>query len=92
MRIGLMIGPERGRYSTKVERLVADARQAEDAGLAAAWVPQIPDEFDALTAVTVIGQATSRSRSAPPSCPSRPGTRSRWPSRRSRCRPSSVGD
>ena len=60
MRIGLMIGPERGRYSTKVERLVADARQAEDAGLAAAWVPQIPDEFDALTAVTVIGQATSR--------------------------------
>lgn len=60
MRIGLMIGPERGRYSTKVERLVADARQAEDAGLAAAWVPQIPDEFDALTAVTVIGQATAR--------------------------------
>ncbi len=60
MRIGLMIGPERGRYSTKVERLVADAGQAEDAGLAAAWVPQIPDEFDALTAVTVIGQATSR--------------------------------
>lgn len=60
MRIGVMVGPERGRYSTKVERLVADARQAEDAGLAAAWVPQIPDEFDALTAVTLLGQATSR--------------------------------
>ncbi len=60
MRIGVMVGPERGRYSTKVERMVADARQAEDAGLAAAWVPQIPDEFDALTAVTLLGQATSR--------------------------------
>ncbi len=60
MRIGVMVGPERGRYSTKVERLVADARQAEEAGLAAAWIPQIPDEFDALTAVTLIGQATSR--------------------------------
>jgi len=26
MRIGLMIGPERGRYRTKVDRLRADAR------------------------------------------------------------------
>jgi F420-dependent oxidoreductase-like protein len=60
MRIGVMIGPERGRYSTKVERLCADARGAEEAGLASAWIPQIPDEFDALTAVTLVGQATSR--------------------------------
>jgi F420-dependent oxidoreductase-like protein len=60
MRIGVMIGPERGRYSTKVERLCADAREAEEAGLASAWIPQIPDEFDALTAVTLVGQATSR--------------------------------
>jgi F420-dependent oxidoreductase-like protein len=60
MRIGLMIGPERGRYRTKVERLVADARWAETAGLATVWIPQIPDEFDALTAATVVGGATSR--------------------------------
>ena len=55
-----MVGPERGRYGTKVERLVADARWAEEAGLASVWVPQIPDEFDALTAATVIGTETSR--------------------------------
>ena len=50
MRVGLMIGPERGRYRTKVERLQADARWADAAGLATVWVPQIPDDFDALTA------------------------------------------
>ena len=60
MRIGLMIGPERGRYRTKVDRLLADARWAEEAGLATVWIPQIPDEFDALTAATVVGTATSR--------------------------------
>ncbi|HEY5096614.1 MAG TPA: TIGR03564 family F420-dependent LLM class oxidoreductase [Acidimicrobiales bacterium] len=60
MRIGLMIGPERGRYRTKVERLQADARWAEEAGLATVWIPQIPDEFDALTAATVVGAATGR--------------------------------
>jgi len=60
MRVGLMIGPERGRYRTKVERLRADARWAEEAGLSTVWIPQIPDEFDALTAATVVGAATSR--------------------------------
>ncbi len=60
MRIGLMIGPERGRYRTKVERLVADARWAADAGLDTVWIPQIPDEFDALTAATVVGAGTTR--------------------------------
>ncbi len=60
MRIGLMIGPERGRYRTKVERLQADACWAEEAGLATVWIPQIPDEFDALTAATVVGAVTDR--------------------------------
>jgi F420-dependent oxidoreductase-like protein len=60
MRIGLMVGPERGRYATKVARLQADARWAEEAGLATVWIPQIPDEFDALTAVTVVAAETSR--------------------------------
>ncbi|HEX4245475.1 MAG TPA: TIGR03564 family F420-dependent LLM class oxidoreductase [Acidimicrobiales bacterium] len=60
MRIGVMVGPERGRYGTKVERMLADARWAEEAGLASLWVPQVPDDFDALTAATVIGVHTTR--------------------------------
>jgi len=60
MRVGAMIGPERGRYATKVERLRADARWAEEAGLASIWIPQIPDDFDALTAVALAGAETSR--------------------------------
>src|SRR5579864_1217440 len=60
MRIGLMVGPERGRYATKVERLRADAQWAEGAGLATVWVPQVPDDFDALTAAALIGLATDR--------------------------------
>jgi F420-dependent oxidoreductase-like protein len=60
MRIGVMIGPERGQYRTKVERLRADAQWAEEAGLSSVWIPQIPDEFDALTAVTLVGTVTTR--------------------------------
>jgi F420-dependent oxidoreductase-like protein len=60
MRIGVMLGAERGRYSTKVERLRADARWAEDAGLTTAWIPQVPDDFDALTAATIVGAETAR--------------------------------
>jgi F420-dependent oxidoreductase-like protein len=60
MRVGVMLGPERGRYATKVERLRADARRAEEAGLSTVWIPQIPDEFDALTAAAVVGAETSR--------------------------------
>ena len=60
MRIGVMIGPERGRYASKVDRLRTDARWAEEAGLSTVWIPQIPDEFDALTAATLVGLETSR--------------------------------
>ena len=60
MRIGLMVGPERGRYATKVDRLRADAQWAEEAGLSTVWIPQIPDEFDALTAAALVGVETSR--------------------------------
>ena len=60
MRVGLMVGPERGRYATKVQRMQADARWAEEAGLATVWIPQIPDEFDALTAAAMVGAATHR--------------------------------
>ena len=60
MRIGVMLGPERGRYATKVERMLEDARWAEEAGLASLWIPQIPDDFDALTAAALIASSTSR--------------------------------
>src|SRR5579862_3366376 len=55
-----MIGPERGRYHEKIAKLVADARAAEQAGFSSVWVPQIPDELDALTAVALMGYATDR--------------------------------
>jgi F420-dependent oxidoreductase-like protein len=60
MRIGLQVSADRGRYATKVEKLRADAGWADGAGLDSIWTPQIPDEFDAMTAATVIGTATSR--------------------------------
>jgi F420-dependent oxidoreductase-like protein len=60
MRIGLMIGPERGRHRHKVAQLVADAEAAEEAGFTSIWVPQVPGDFDALTAITLMGQATER--------------------------------
>jgi F420-dependent oxidoreductase-like protein len=60
MRIGLMIGPERGRYRHKVRQLIADAQAAEQAGFASLWVPQIPGDFDAFTAITLMGHATER--------------------------------
>ena len=55
-----MVGPERGRYATKVDRLRTDARWAEESGFSTIWVPQIPDEFDALTAATLVGLETTR--------------------------------
>ena len=42
MRIGVMVGPERGRYATKVDRLRADARWAEEAGLLVGLDPADP--------------------------------------------------
>jgi F420-dependent oxidoreductase-like protein len=40
--------------------MLADVRWAEDAGLASVWIPQIPDEFDALTAAALAGFTTDR--------------------------------
>ncbi len=55
-----MIGAEKGRYREKVARLVADAEAAEQAGFRSIWVPQVPNDFDALTAIALMGRATSR--------------------------------
>ena len=60
MRIGLMTGPERGRYRHKVAQLIADAESAERAGFSSLWVPQIPGDFDPLTAIALMGHATER--------------------------------
>jgi F420-dependent oxidoreductase-like protein len=60
MRLGLMVGPERGRYATKVDRMRADAAWADASGFASVWVPQVPDEFDALTAAVLVAEATGR--------------------------------
>jgi len=60
MRIGLMTGPERGRYRRKVAQLAADAAAAERDGFTSIWAPQIPGDFDAFTTITLMGQATER--------------------------------
>jgi len=60
VRIGVMIGPERGDSARKAERMIADVQWAEAAGMDTAWVPQIPTDFDALTAVALMGAGTTR--------------------------------
>lgn len=60
MRLGVMIGAERGDMARKVTKLIADIEWAEAAGLDTAWIPQVPNDFDALTAVALMGVKTSR--------------------------------
>src|SRR5262249_61591824 len=60
MRIGIMIGPESRDYGAKVDRLCEDARDADAAGFATAWIPQLPNDFDAMTAVALMGRETNR--------------------------------
>jgi alkylation response protein AidB-like acyl-CoA dehydrogenase len=58
VRIGLMIGADKGRYRQKVAQLVADAEAAEAAGFTSIWVPQVPGDFDPFTMITLMGRAT----------------------------------
>src|SRR5205823_9981199 len=60
VRIGVMIGPEKRDSAKKVDRMLADIGWAEAAGLATAWIPQIPADFDALIAVSLLGLRTRR--------------------------------
>ena len=60
MRIGVMIGAERGDTARKVKRLLAEIAWAESAGLPTAWIPQVPDDMDALQMVTLLGSRTER--------------------------------
>jgi len=57
MRIGIGLGISGGAPS--LDRLIQDAREAEEAGFASAWVANIFG-FDALTVLALAGQATSR--------------------------------
>lgn len=60
MRLGVMIGAERGDSARKVTKLLADIEWAEAAGMDTAWIPQVPTDFDALTAVALMGTRTTR--------------------------------
>ena len=61
MRIGIMIGtgdpPVRaqGRPDGRTT-----PRAADEAGFATAWIPQLPQDFDAMTAVALMGRETTR--------------------------------
>ena len=73
MRIGLMVGPERGRYGTKVERMRADARWAEEAGPRLDLDPADPRRVRRPhRRHRASAPRPPASRSAPRSCPSRP--------------------
>jgi len=55
-----MVGPEQGDTNRKVDRMLKDVEWAESADLDTVWVPQIPTDFDAFTAVALMGTRTSR--------------------------------
>jgi F420-dependent oxidoreductase-like protein len=59
MRIGIFISATSGD-STGVAELRDAAVAAEQAGFSTAWVPQIPWSFEALTALTMVTDVTSR--------------------------------
>lgn len=60
MRLGVMIGAERGDMARKVKKFIEDIEWAEAAGFDTAWMPQVPNDFDALTMVALMGAHTSR--------------------------------
>ena len=60
MRLGVMIGAERGDMARKVKKLLADIEWAESAGMDTAWMPQVPNDFDCLTMVALMGARTTR--------------------------------
>jgi F420-dependent oxidoreductase-like protein len=60
VRLGVMIGAERGDSARKVSRMLTDIEWAEAAGMDTAWIPQVPNDFDALLAVALMGTRTTR--------------------------------
>ena len=60
MSLGVMSGAERGDMTRKVTKFIEDIEWAESAGFDTAWMPQVPNDFDALTMVSLMGNRTSR--------------------------------
>ena len=61
MRLGVMIGSDKERArADRLAGLVADAQDAERAGFASFWIPQVPGYLDAMTAVALAGAVTQR--------------------------------
>jgi F420-dependent oxidoreductase-like protein len=61
MRIGLMVGSDKERSrADRLTGLLDDGKAAESQGFASFWMPQVPGYLDALTAVALLGQVTSR--------------------------------
>lgn len=60
MRLGVMIGAERGTMTRKVSKLISDIEWADSAGLSTAWMPQVPDDFDLLTMVALMASHSTR--------------------------------
>lgn len=60
MRVGVMIGPEKGDSARKLSRMLDDIAWAEEAGMDTAWIPQIPTDFDALITIAAMGLRTRR--------------------------------
>jgi F420-dependent oxidoreductase-like protein len=61
MRVGVMVGSDKERpRADRLAGLIEDAAGAESAGFASFWMPQVPGYLDAMTAVTLLGQATDR--------------------------------
>lgn len=60
MRIGLMVGSDKERSrADRLPGLIDDGVRAESAGFASFWFPQVPGYLDAMTAVALLGNATS---------------------------------
>lgn len=59
MRIGMFIS-ETGVHGSTIDDLVGRAVWAEEHGIDTGWVPHIPWSLDALTALAIVGRATSR--------------------------------
>lgn len=56
-----MVGSDKERSrSDRLAGLIDDATRAESAGFHSFWMPQVPGYLDAMTALTVLGQATTR--------------------------------
>jgi F420-dependent oxidoreductase-like protein len=61
MRIGLMVGSDKERQrSERLAALSEDVRRAERDGFRSFWIPQVPGYLDAMTAIAVAGQGTTR--------------------------------